>query len=86
MEMLLWLTNVLQNEGAEKRLGAALKVDCFLLCRASECVKSGAPDFKKIMRGVDVKMWLEPSGRYRLDVQFRKTKTGQLAFGCTRSH
>ena len=67
-------------------LEAALKVGFFFLCRASEYVKSGAPDFEKIMRGVDVKMRLEPSGRYRLDVQFRKTKTDQLAFGCTRSH
>ena len=99
-EMLLWLTNVLQNEGAEKRLGiaelrlkenrvvleAALKMGFFFLCGAGEYVKSGAPDFEKIMRGVDAKRRRGPSSRYRLDVLFRKTETDQLAFGCTRSH
>ena len=35
---------------------------------------------------MDVKLQQEPGGRPRLDVQFRKTKTDQLAFGCTRSH
>ena len=49
-------------------------------------MKSGAPDFEKIMRGVDAKRRRGPSSRYRLDVLFRKTETDQLAFGCTRSH
>ena len=99
-EMLAWMTAALGQPDAAEKLGVpelrlsenrlimegALKVGFFFLCRASEYVKSGTPDYEKILRGMDVRIREDGSGKRRVDVQFRKTKTDQLAFGCTRTH
>ena len=71
---------------------AAVKYGFFFLARASEYVKSSYLDLAKIVRGVDVAFVKEEgqeragSGADRIDVQFRKTKVDQMAFGCTRTH
>jgi len=101
-EMMLWTTGKvlssdaattfaipqLEEPGNRLILDAAIKVGYFYLCRASEYVRSGAPDFGKIMRGADVRLRTGNSGNDgdRLDVQFRKTKADQAAFGCVRTH
>ena len=47
----------------------------FFLCRASEYVHSGRPDFEKILRGVGVSLKAaDQDNPERLDVQFRKNK------------
>ena len=57
----------------------------FYLCRAGEYVRSGLFDPDKVLRGMDVK--LQKEGKtWRADVQFRKTKADQQAFGCVRTH
>jgi len=105
-EMMDWASGAVLSEEAEERIGidelrdpgnrlvldAALKTGYFYLCRASEYVRSGIPDYGKIMRGLDVRLKCEgesaqASGQPdRLDVQFRKTKADQAAFGCVRTH
>ena len=73
-------------------LHAALLVGFFYLCRAGEYLRSGRPDMDKVMRGVDFDLKMEgPEAQQqgtpdRLDVQFRKTKADQQAFGCVRTH
>eukprot|EP00972_Heterocapsa_arctica_P021192 3119561-Heterocapsa_arctica.AAC.1 len=51
------------------------------MCRASEYLHG--LDAGKVLRGVDVDVRDEDG---RVDVQFRKTKTDQAAFGCVRTH
>ena len=85
-------------------LVTAILFGFFFLCRAGEYLRSGKPDYAKILRGADVGFrWedgedeverrvrfsegREERGRPdRVDVQFRKTKTDQQAFGCVRTH
>jgi hypothetical protein len=82
----------LEIEENRVALDAALKIGYFYLCRASEYIRSGVPDYSKIMRGLDVRLRCEGSHAQasgvpdRLDVQFRKTKADQAAFGCVRTH
>jgi hypothetical protein len=93
-EMLAWMTAALGQPDAAEKLGVpelrlsenrlimegALKVGFFFLCRASEYVKSGTPDYEKSLRGMDVRIHEDGSGKRRLDVQFRKTKDGPAGF------
>ena len=57
----------------------------FYLCRAGEYVKRGLLDAEKVLRGIDVRLSAQ-DGVWRADVQFRKTKADQQAFGCVRTH
>ena len=65
-------------------LYAAVLFGWFFLCRAGEYVRSGPQEEGRVFRGVDVKVFRD-DGRWRTDVQFRKTKTDQQAFGCVRT-
>lgn len=64
-------------------LHAAVLFGFFFLCRAGEYLKSGPASGWEI-RGMDVKLSVDCGAR-RADVQFRKTKADQQAFGCTRT-
>ena len=105
-EMLTWMCRQLAGAAPEKALAvarlqlranrtvfrAATLFGFFFLCRASEYLKSGKPDFAKVLLGMDVSLkWPGGASRgeglaERLDVQLRKTKTDQAAFGCVRTH
>ena len=71
-------------------LRAAVLFGFYFRCRASEYLCSGRPDYDKVARGLDMALRWSQQRRERwperLDVQFRKTKTDQLAFGCARTH
>ena len=64
-------------------LYAAVLFGFFFLCRAGEYVRSGPSDGRET-RGMDVKLSVDKGVR-RVDIQFRKTKTDQKAFGCTKT-
>ena len=91
-EMLSWASSALDYEGggweAETNrlvLLASILFGFFFMTRASEYLAGPDPD--KVLRGLDVDLRMEgESTPQRVDVQFRKTKTDQAAFGCVRTH
>ncbi|CAE8671228.1 unnamed protein product [Polarella glacialis] len=99
--MIKWIGHRLvgNQSGSEKgnaadraALNAALHHAFFFLNRAREFCDSGGVDHEQILRGVDVVLKRNGMKADRWDaadevvVQFRKTKTDQEAFGCTRAH
>ena len=91
-EMLSWASSALDYEGggweAETNrlvLLSAILFGFFFMTRASEYLAGPDPD--KTLRGLDVDLRSEGNHTpQRVDIQFRKTKTDQAAFGCVRTH
>ena len=79
-------------EGADKAMQwAAIVVAWFFLLRAGEYCNSGKVDINRIIRGLDLSLKAggescEPGEADQVDLQFRKSKTDQEAFGQTRTH
>ena len=70
---------------------AALVVAWFFLLRAGEYCNSGKVDLSRIIRGLDISLKAagapcELGEADQVDLQFRKSKTDQEAFGLTRTH
>ena len=79
-------------EGGDRAmLWAALMMAWFFLLRAREYSNAGKVDLEQIMRGRDVSLKAagvecRPGEADQVDLQFRKSKADQEAFGATRTH
>ena len=79
------------EDGDRTMQWAAVTVAWFFLLRAGEYCNSGKVDQGRILRGLDVSLkdggeLCGPGEADQVDLQFRKSKTDQEAFGATRTH